>query len=133
VRADAETEREVWNAVDALFEHFAECRPDSALACFASDPDVSLSGSEVSEVFIGPAALREFLTKLLARPSGPKFRLFEKRMTRRGDVAWFTADAEVTIGDVRISPYRLTGVLEKRNGRWFWMLFNGSEPLPDRV
>lgn len=133
MKADAETEREVWLAVDALFEHLAACRLEPAFACFAPDPDVTLFGSEVSEAFIGPEALREFLAKLLARPAGPKFRLLDRRMSRRSDVAWFTADAEVTIGAARISPYRLTGVLEKRNGRWLWMLFNGSEPLPDRV
>ena len=133
MKADTGGDDNVWQGVEALFQYLAACRLEEAIACFAPGADVALFGSEISEAFVGPEALRAFLTKILRRSAGPRIRLLDRRMTRHGDVAWFTADAEVTVGGVRISPYRLTGVLEKQDGRWLWRLFNGSEPLPDRV
>jgi hypothetical protein len=133
MHADRGVEQEVFAAVDAFLGHLAGRRLAAALECFAPDADVALYGSEVGEVVIGPEALRHFLGKLCERPYGPSFTLLRKRASVRASVAWFTAEAEVAIGNQRIEPYRLTGVLEKRQGRWLWMLFAGSEPLPDRA
>jgi ketosteroid isomerase-like protein len=133
MRADAETERAVFAAVDALLDHLAARRLEEALAAFLPDPDAALYGSEVGEVFVGRAALRTFFTALFRRPTGPRFMLTDRHASVRGDVAWFTAAARVAIGDQVFAPYRLSGVLEKRDGRWLWALFNGSEPLPDRT
>jgi ketosteroid isomerase-like protein len=133
MRADPETEREVFAAVDAFFDHIAHSRADAALASFAPDADIALYGSEASEVVIGPDALRAFLAKLLNGPVGPRFKFLQRSASVSGRVAWFTAEAEVAIGAEVLAPYRLTGVLEKRRGRWLWMLFNGSEPRPDRT
>ncbi len=133
MRADPETERAVFAAVDAFFDHFANRRLEEALAAFVPDADVALYGSEVSEIIVGREALRRFFERLFARANGPRFTLEERRASIRGDVAWFTSAATVRIGGTAVSPYRLTGVLERRDGRWLWALFNGSEPLRDRV
>jgi ketosteroid isomerase-like protein len=133
MRADPQTERDIFAAVDAYLDHLAERRLDDALACFAPDPDAALYGSEVGEVAIGPDALRAFLQKLLARPFGPRFTLAQRTASIAGDVAWFTAEAEIEVGSIRLAHYRLTGVLEKRGDHWLWLLFNGSEPAPDRA
>lgn len=132
MRADPPTEAEIFAAVDAFFGHFANRRLEEALAAFLPDADVALYGSEIGEVVVGPDALRDFFGRLFARPGGPCFSLKDRRASVAGNVAWFTSAAEVRIGDLTISQYRLTGVLERRAGRWLWALFNGSEPLPDR-
>ena len=53
------------------------------------------------------------------------------RSGSHGDVAWLFASGEVVVtdhgADTRV-PYRLTGVLERRNGAWKWRQFHGSEP-----
>ena len=132
MRADSATEREVFAALDDFFDHLANQRLEEVLAAFALDADVALYGSEVSEIAIGPAALRSFFGRLFDRPSGPRFAFRQRRLSSSGNIAWFVADAEVTVGPHVASPYRLSGVLEKRNGRWLWRLFNGSEPRSDR-
>ena len=56
-------------------------------------------------------------------------------MSSVGDVAWLYAEGHVVISrdaSEHRSPYRLTGVLERRAGTWRWRLFHGSEPVPDR-
>ena len=132
MRADSATEREVFAALDDFFENLANRRLEETLAAFAPDADVALYGSEVSEVVIGPDALRDFFRRLYERLGGPRFVFRERRLSSSGSVAWFVADAEVALGPNVASPYRLSGVLEKRGGRWLWLLFNGSEPHPDR-
>ena len=131
MRADRETERAVLAAVDVFFDHLANRRLDEAVECFAPDADVALYGSEVSEVAIGPTALREFLGGIF-RKAGPRFTFKERAISAAGDVAWLTAAATVTIGDAVAGSYRLTLVLERRDGHWLIVLFNGSEPVPDR-
>jgi ketosteroid isomerase-like protein len=133
MRADSATEREVFAALDNFFEHLANQRLEEVLAAFAPDADVALYGSEVSEVVIGPDALRGFFERLFERPDGPRFAFRQRRLSSSGGIAWFVADAEVTIGPHIASPYRLSGVLEKRGERWLWLLFNGSEPQPNRT
>jgi ketosteroid isomerase-like protein len=133
VRADSATEREVLAALDDFFDHLANQRLEEVVAAFVPDADVALYGSEVSEVVIGPDALRSFFERMFKRPDGPRFAFRQRRLSSSGNVAWLVADAEVTVGPHVASPYRLSGVLEKRGGRWLWLLFSGSEPRPDRV
>ena len=116
-------------AIDALFAAVSAGRADDAAACFVADDDVALYGSEEGEVAIGPTNLKNFLDALLARP-GPRFELAAPlEISVAGDAAWFASDAAVHIGGARI-PYRLAGVLVRRDGRWLWTLFSGSEPAP---
>ena len=133
MRADPQTEAAIFDAVDAFLDHLANRRLDETLRAFASDADVALYGSEISEVMIGQAELRRFFERIYARARGPRFTLAERRASASGNVAWFTSAAQVQIGDLILSSYRLTGVLERRDGRWLWVLFNGSEPRSDRV
>jgi len=118
--------------IGAFFDCLADRRLEDTLAAFTPEGDASLYGSEVSEIVIGHAALRRFFGEVYARPHGPRFKLRDRRVSMREGVAWFTAEAQVAFGDRTITPYRVTGILEKREGRWFWAFFSGSEPRPDR-
>ena len=130
--ADSATEAEIFAAVDEFFDHLANGRTEAA-DCFLAEDDSALHGSEVSESLIGLENIRAFLAKLLTKAGTVRFRFRERRASVSGNVAWFTAEAEVAIGRVVVAPYRVTGILEKRDNLWFWRLFNGSEPQPDRV
>ena len=113
MRADTATEREVFAALDDFFENLANRRLEETLAAFAPDADVALYGSEVSEIVIGPDALRSFLATPLSKDRAGLVSLFrQRRLSSSGNVAWFVADAEVTIGThvaLAISAVRRSG------------------------
>ena len=125
-----EGEAEIGAAIDAFFDCLADRRLEDTLAAITLEGDASLFGSEISEIVIGHAALRRFFGQ--RRPNGPGFRLRDRRVSMRGDLAWFTAEAEVAFGEQVLAPYRVIGILEQHERRWLWALFNGSEPRPDR-
>ncbi len=130
MHALAEVRWEIYKAADTLFDHIANGRLKASLACFTDDPDVALIGSEDTDVAIGKRAIREHLFALYAKPFRVNFSFPERRVSALGNIAWFTAE-----GTYRIStedeerPYRLTGILEKRDDIWLWQLFSGSEPV----
>lgn len=128
--ANAETKWAVWKAIDALLDHIANGRHPETIAAFAQDADTALIGSEVGEVFVGPQALRTFFAELYARPYRILFTLDERRVLAHGNVAWFAGEGTYRLSDGSTDPmpYRLTGVLERREGQWLWQLFSGSEP-----
>jgi len=127
--ANAEVKWSVLQAVDGLLDHIGNGRHRESLACFTDDPDVALIGSEVGEVVVGPEALRAFFADLYTRPYRVLFTLPDRQISVAGNVAWFTGEGTFRLstgGDA--TPYRLTGVLERRRDRWLWQLFSGSEP-----
>ncbi len=131
MRAKAEAKWGVLKAVDALLDHIANGRHRELIEAFSGDEDVMLIGPEPGEVAIGPEALRAFFADLYARPDRLLFSLPERRVSTMGTVAWLTGE-----GTYRLStggeekPFRLTAVLERRRGVWFWQLFSASEPCP---
>jgi len=130
MHAIAETRWAVFTAVDTLLDHIANGRHRESVACFTGDPDCALYGSEEGEQAIGPEALRAFFASLYARPYRVLLVLPERRISALGNVAWIAGEGTYRLsdGDDGEHPYRLTGVLERREGRWLWQLFSGSEP-----
>ena len=127
--AQAEVKWAVFKAADDLLDHIANGRHPESVAAFTNDPDVAVIGSEAGEAFVGPEALRAFFAELYARPYRVLFKLPDRRISAAGNVAWFTGGGTYRLSDGTDElPYRLTGVLEKRAGRWLWQLFSGSEP-----
>jgi ketosteroid isomerase-like protein len=131
MHANAEIRWAIISAIDTLIDHIANGRHRETLACFTGDPDCALLGSEEGEAAIGPEALRTFFADLYARPDRLLFTLPERRISAHGNVAWIAGE-----GTYRLSsgggerPFRLTGVLERRAGRWLWQQFASSEPAP---
>jgi hypothetical protein len=128
--ANAETKWAVIQAVDALLDHIANGRHRESIACFIGDGDAALIGSEASECAVGPEGLRGFFASLYAQPYRVLFKLDDRRISAVGNVAWFSGEGtyRLSSGD-EDKPYRLVGVLERREGRWLWQLFSGSEPV----
>jgi hypothetical protein len=127
--ANAETKWAVLSAFNALIDHIANGRVAETAAAFTEDADVALFGSEVSERVIGPADVRAHFVAIYARPYRVLFDLQAGKVSARGNVAWLTADGtyRLSTDDAR-KPYRLTAIFERRDGRWLWQLFSGSEP-----
>jgi hypothetical protein len=127
--ANAETKWAVLSVFNALIDHIANGRVAETAAAFTDDADVALFGSEVSDRAIGPAEVRAHFVAIYARPYRILFDLAPSKVSAHGNVAWLTADGtyRLSTGDER-KPYRLTAVFERRQGKWLWQLFSGSEP-----
>ena len=98
---------------------------------FAPDADTLFVGSEPGERASGPDQIAEFFRALLAQTVTIAFEWRETRSLASGDQAWLFAAGDAVLrsddGERRI-PYRLTGVFQRRNGKWLWKHFHGSEP-----
>ncbi len=126
----------VVEAVDSLLEQFSNAvsrhDPKAVLALFAEDPNIAMLGSEKREIAIGRKEFGRFLQRVLSRPETYSWKWKRKMISIRGNVAWITAEGSVIVrkgSRENITPYRLTGVFEKRKAKWLWMHYHGSEPV----
>ena len=127
--ANDDDEKVIFAAVDRFLEAIAAQRLEETLAAFSGDTDCKVIGSEVSEEALGPSTLRSFFVGMFVRPSTFAVTWRIRRASINGDTAWFSAevDARMSTSD-RKGPYRMTGVLVRRQGQWLWQLYQGGEP-----
>lgn len=119
--------------IDALhrFGALLAAKDTAIVQEFAPDADALLVGSEAGEVASGPDEIAEILRAILSQPLTISFEWREIRASVAGEQAWMFASGEVVLradGTERRSPYRLTGVFQRRGGKWLWKHFHGSEP-----
>ncbi len=131
MRADARTEQEIL----AVFDRFNEVVPardlPATMALFAQEADVLLLASEAGEVATGRGDLLRFFTRIYSRPVRYSWEWKRRTISSAGAIAWVFAEGEILVRGVegvKRGPYRLTGVLEKRDGRWLLVQVHGSEP-----
>ena len=128
MQADAQTREEVLLTLAAFRSAISERRLEGALALFAPDADVTLIGSSAGELARGPLELRAFLERLLAGPETIGWEWDDVSISASGDVAWLWLEGGLVLDGRSDRAYRISGVLERRSGRWLWTLFHGSEP-----
>jgi SnoaL-like protein len=126
--AGAEVREEVLLALGELRAAVSERRIEGVMALFAPDADTTLIGSSEGEVARGPIELRATLEELFASPSTFSWAWDDVHISSAGGVAWLSLDGMLVVDGTPDRPYRITGVLEQRSGRWLWTLFHGSEP-----
>ncbi len=124
MRANARVEGEVLSILDRFNDAVSQKDVDTISSLFAPDSDVFLMGSEAEEVATGPDEIRRLLRRTFARPVAYRWDWKWRKVSVGGSVACVAADALIT----GAHPYRMTVVLEKREGRWLLMQFHGSEP-----
>ena len=114
----------------AMVSHMRSRSVDGFVGMFAED--AVLFGSEAGECAIGAAELRAFASRIFARPHTYGWTWQVMTARRAGRWIWFVAPATVVLheadGSEVPAPYRLSGVLEQKAGRWVFVLFNGGEP-----
>jgi ketosteroid isomerase-like protein len=128
VLADAEIREEVLLALGELRAAVAERRIEGALTLFAPDADATLIGSAAGEAARGPIELRAMLEEIFDAEATYSWQWGDVQVSALGDVAWLNTEGMLVIDGVPERPYRISGVLERRSGRWLWVLFHGSEP-----
>ena len=91
-----------------------------------------LIGSEDGEVASTRAEMRSLLATVYALPVRVGWEWEQVIANMSGNVVWVYAEGRVAMtGDsgVEHKPYRVSGVLQRTDGRWLWRLFHGSEPV----
>ena len=128
MQADAETREEILLALGEFLAAVSDRRLEGVLAQFAPDADATLIGSSVGEIARGPLELRRFLAQLFAGPQTVGWEWDDVSVSCAGDVAWIWLEGALVLDGRSDRAYRISGVLERRQGRWLWSLFHGSEP-----
>ena len=102
----------------------------------ARDPDIVIFGTDAAEHWVGYEAFKAAFEQMAAAFEVERFSVHDDVLTMHGsgEVAWFSAvvDADVTLvgGEhVAIKGVRITGVLEKRDGRWMVVQYHSSVPV----
>jgi ketosteroid isomerase-like protein len=128
VQADAQTREEILLVLGELRAAVSQRRIEGVLSLFAPDADATLIGSSTGEIARGPLELRPFLERLFASPRTIGWEWDDVSVSCSGDVAWLWLEGALVLDGRSERPYRISGVLERRQGRWLWTLFHGSEP-----
>jgi ketosteroid isomerase-like protein len=128
VQADAQTREEVLLVLGEFRAAVSDRRLEGVLSLFAPDADATLIGSSIGEIARGPLGLRAFLEQLFDQPQAVSWEWDDVSISAAGDVAWLWLEGALCLDGRSDRAYRISGVLERRQGRWLWSLFHGSEP-----
>jgi ketosteroid isomerase-like protein len=128
LQADAQTREEILMALGEFRAAVAQRRLEGVLSLFAPDADATLIGSSLGELAHGPLELRAFLEQILAGGQTISWEWDDVSVSASGDVAWLWLEGALVLDGRSDRAYRISGVLERRQGRWLWSLFHGSEP-----
>jgi ketosteroid isomerase-like protein len=128
VQADAATREEILLALGEFRAAVSQRRLEGVLSLFAPDADATLIGSSLGEIARGPMELRRFLERLFSEAQAVAWEWDDVSISASGDVAWLWLEGALVLDGRSDRAYRISGVLERRQGRWLWSLFHGSEP-----
>lgn len=99
-------------------------------------PDLVAIGSGEDEKAVGVGKYVEGLLRDWAQASVTAIGVKNFVVSAAGLVAWFVADVTFTYniqGKEAAVPGRMTGVMEKRNGKWLWVQMHFSTPSSVQV
>lgn len=128
MQADAQTREEILLALGEFRAAVVQRRIEGVLSLMAPDADATLIGSSLGEISRGPLELRAFLERLFAQEQTIGWEWDDVSVSAAGDVAWLWLEGALVVDGRSERAYRISGVLERRSGRWLWSLFHGSEP-----
>jgi ketosteroid isomerase-like protein len=128
MQADAQTREEVLLALGEFRAAVSERRLEGVLSLFAPDADATLMGSSPGEIARGPLEVRTFLKRIFSSPQRVSWEWDDVSISCAGEVAWLWLEGALVLDGRSDRAYRISGVLERRQGRWLWSLFHGSEP-----
>jgi hypothetical protein len=119
-------------AVHDLSEAFAARDLDAALGCFVPDDEIGYAGSERDETANDRGGVAALLGKLFAREEAYSWEPTTVTIHQYGPTAYVFAEANGLSRrdgeEDEVFPYRLTGLVELVNNRWYWRHCQGSEP-----
>ncbi len=131
MKADSKTQSEVSAVLKQMFDAYKRRDLSGMLAVMAPDPDVVVIGSGEDEQNIGPGEFGKSAKRDWAQSESASVNFKEPKVSMAGSVSWFAVDVtfQFTIqGKESKLPGRMTGVLEKRTGKWLLMQLHFSTP-----
>lgn len=104
---------------------------DRCLSLFENSDDIILVGSDKGEICKGKLQIREWLSQIFAHANF-SWEMNTIDIDSNGSTAWVFVDGSMIVqwdnGKTKITPYRFTGIMVRKNKLWKWKLFNGSIP-----
>lgn len=131
MKADQATQKGVIQAFKEMFEAYKKKNTQGVLNCWASDPDIVMIGSGKDEKSVGVEKFVESLTRDWEQANITAIDVKDFSVSASGNVAWLSSDLtfNYTVKEkAQQLAGRLTGVMEKRNGKWLWMQMHYSVP-----
>jgi hypothetical protein len=104
---------------------------DQVMSLFDNTAEIMVVGSADGEINKGKDEIKAWVSQIFG------FAGFSWEMNRididcNGKTAWVFVDGKMIVefhkGGKKVTPYRFTGILVKKNGVWKWRLFDGSVP-----
>ncbi len=131
MNADQKTQSEVTQSLKGMFEAYKKKDLSGVLSYWATDSDIVVIGSGEDEKAVGIGKYIEGLMRDWAQADITAIGVRNFSVSAAGLVAWFTADVTYSFkaqGKDAVLPGRMTGVMEKRNGKWLWVQMHFSAP-----
>jgi hypothetical protein len=123
---------ELEEVVEEWFAHAS--RGDSSIVAVrvSSSDAVRLIGSDPNEVFLGGAAVAEFLTGEVDASGGrARFTPVSTEAFREGTVGWASTTLTITLPDGRQLSPRWTSVFHQEDGVWKFVQIHASIAVPN--
>lgn len=116
-------------AFEALFKSVFDDRdPDSAMALWADDPDITMWSGDLPERAIGRSEVYELLKGFAESRNRLVYRWDERRAHTNGNTAWINASGTLSVNRSTPMAYRLTVVFTFDGDTWLIHTFNGNVP-----
>lgn len=135
MKADVTTEVEVMATLGRFIQAYHDKDLEGILKLFAPDPDVVFYGNGEDEKSTGVGGIREQAEHDWSQSATVLLKIQWSSVSAAGSVAWLAADIEIHAGGGGMEmslPARLTAVLEKRAGEWFFMQWHSSLPTVEQ-
>jgi len=134
---DVDAEKEAVKAVlERYIQAFQTRNKQEVAEVYAHDDDLIVFGSNPSDRRVGWKMTQAYIEKYFSSVDRIEIKLKDQRIKvhRSGEAAWFSEVLhwrEIEQGkSFVIDGLRITGVLEKRDGRWFVVQLHASGPEP---
>jgi hypothetical protein len=132
MNADSRTQKEVVATLQQMFDAYKNRDLQDMLAVWGTDSDVTVIGSGEDEINIGVEKFGASSKRDWNQSESAAIRCVgDVLVSMAGAVSWFYADVEFQFtiqGEESKLAGRMTGVMEKRNGKWLLMQMHLSTP-----
>lgn len=104
---------------------------EQVMSMFDDADNIMVVGSDKGEISKGKEEINKWVGQLF-KNAGFSWEMNRIDIDNNKKTAWVFVDGKMIVnfhkGGQRITPYRFTGIMVKKNGVWKWRLFDGSVP-----
>jgi ketosteroid isomerase-like protein len=134
ISAQKSSEKIISEINDALKIWNTACKSantDLVMSMLDKTDGLMVVGSADGEINKGKEEVKAWLGQLFGF-AGFSWEMNRVDIDSNGKTAWVFVDGKMIVefhkGGKKVTPYRFTGIMVKKNGAWKWRLFDGSVP-----